>query len=190
MSKIPDILTMVAMVALAVFVWSKWGPKACTPEEVIVQTDTIYQKPDTIIVVKEPPPKVVTRVVQKWDTIKEYLPVDTAKILDDYFAKNFYSDTTTDNETYLIQVNDTISRNRIVYRDIKYTDLSPTQIINNKIIKPSHEIYVGVGVVSGEYFSFMPTVDWKMKNDNMVGVGYDIANNSFQLSFKTKIFEK
>lgn len=192
LKKIGDILLTVGVFALAVFVWTKWGPVSCDPEQVVItQTDTIYKKSDPVIVVKEPPPKIITKIVQKWDTITEYLPIDTAAILDDYFSKNFYADTTTDDTTYWVLVKDTISRNRILYRDVTYRDLSPTQIIRNTYITTSNKFFIGMDIIVGKgYSAIMPTLEWKTRNDNLFGVGYDLMNQDVQLSFKTKIFER
>jgi hypothetical protein len=188
-----DILSTIALFALAVFVWMKWGPISCDrPQpEVIVQTDTIQAEPDTITVYKIPPPVIKYRDTTIYRV--EYLnrDVDTAAILRDYFAKNYYSDITTDKKNYWIKINDTISQNNIIYRDIQYKDLSPTQIINNKVIYSRHKLFVGIDIIGGDqYFGFIPTIELKTKKDYLFGIGYDITNSNIQFSAKMKIFER
>lgn len=110
-------------------------------------------------------PKVITNTIveTKYDTIKEtiksYIPIpgpvrydttylyhdiDTAAILKDYFAEYTYNDTI-DRDTVKIYINDKVTKNKIVSRDIKYEILYPTKIIT---IKEEHyinqrEFYIG-----------------------------------------------
>lgn len=192
MKKVNDIAFTIAVLAIAVFLWWKWGPKSCDPiETIITKTDTIQQVPDTVTIYKIPPPEIKYRDTTIYETVYKDRDVDTAAILRNYFAKNHYSDISTDRKNYWIKISDTISQNKIVYRDIQYRDLSPTQIVNNKIIHKQNKVFIGVDMLAGEgYFGVIPTVEIKTKEDYLFGIGYDIANNNFQISAKMKIFER
>lgn len=191
MKRVIDIATTIALIALAVFVWIKWSPVSCSSPETITQTDTIYSRPDTVFIVKNPPPKVLTKIVKRVDTIVKYRDVDTAQILEDYFTKKYYTDVSTDDSTYWIQVNDTITENRIAYRDIEYKDLTPTKIINQTIKNNTGELYLGFDLMYGKDFqSAMPILSYKTKTDRIYGIGIDPVNGYFKASFKLKILER
>lgn len=100
-----------------------------------IKYDTIYNE--------------VTKYVPKWtekklppDTV--YKDVDTAAILKNYFAEYTYSDTI-NHDTVKIYINDKVSKNKIISRDVKYKILYPIKTIT---IKEKHyinqrEFYIG-----------------------------------------------
>ena len=168
------------------------GEKSPLPAEpvTIVKIETKY---DTIVeTVPTYIPKYKTRV--KWktktvhDTIKihDTIPVDTASVLEEYFATYAYTDTLKkDSVTFII--NDTISQNKILSRGIKYNLVYPTTIIQTEREVNQRELYVGFGLGGDrQQISYAGSeLILRTKKEKLYGVGIGI-NNSFQpiLTFK------
>lgn len=109
---------------------------------------------------------VITKIETKWDTVKidslVYIPkwktkietihdtipanIDTLDILKDYYTKYFYTDTLNLDSLGNIIINDTISRNSIVFRQITPNLLLPTTTITRDSLISKHEFYVGIGL--------------------------------------------
>jgi hypothetical protein len=168
------------------------GEKSPLPAEPVtivkIETkyDTIVEKVPTYI------PKYKTRV--KWKTktvhdtveIHDTIPVDTASVLEEYFATYAYTDTLKkDSVTFII--NDTISQNKILSRGIKYNLVYPTTIIQTEREVNQRELYVGFGLGGDrQQISYAGSeLILRTKKDKLYGVGIGI-NNSFQpiLTFK------
>jgi hypothetical protein len=166
------------------------GEKSPLPTEpiTIVKIETKY---DTIIeTVPTYIPKYKTRV--KWKTvhdtieIHDTIPVDTASVLEEYFAAYAYTDTLKkDSVTFII--NDTISQNKILSRGIKYNLVYPTTIIQTEREVNQRELYVGFGLGGDrQQISYAGSeLILRTKKEKLYGVGIGI-NNSFQpiLTFK------
>ena len=168
------------------------GEKSPIPTEpiTVVKIETKY---DTIVeTVPTYIPKYKTRV--KWktktvhDTIKihDTIPVDTASVLEEYFAAYAYTDTLKkDSVTFII--NDTISQNKILSRGIKYNLVYPTTIIQTEREVNKRELYVGFGLGGDrQQISYAGSeLILRTKKDKLYGVGIGV-NNSFQpiLTFK------
>ena len=168
------------------------GEKTPLPAEpvTIVKIETKY---DTIVeTVPTYIPKYKTRV--KWKTktvhdtveIHDTIPVDTASVLEEYFATYAYTDTLKkDSVTFII--NDTISQNKILSRGIKYNLVYPTTIIQTEREVNERELYVGFGLGGDrQQISYAGSeLILRTKKEKLYGVGIGI-NNSFQpiLTFK------
>ena len=168
------------------------GEKSPIPTEpiTVVKIETKY---DTIVeTVPTYIPKYKTRV--KWKTktvhdtieIHDTIPVDTASVLEEYFAAYAYTDTLKkDSVTFII--NDTISQNKILSRGIKYNLVYPTTIIQTEREVNERELYVGFGLGGDrQQISYAGSeLILRTKKDKLYGVGIGV-NNSFQpiLTFK------
>ena len=168
------------------------GENKGTPTEpiTVVKVETKY---DTIVeTVPTYIPKYKTRV--KWKTktvhdtveIHDTIPVDTASVLEEYFATYAYTDTLKkDSVTFII--NDTISQNKILSRGIKYNLVYPTTIIQTEREVNKRELYVGFGLGGDrQQISYAGSeLILRTKKDKLYGVGIGV-NNSFQpiLTFK------
>ena len=168
------------------------GEKSPIPTEpiTVVKIETKY---DTIVeTVPTYIPKYKTRV--KWKTktvhdtveIHDTIPVDTASVLEEYFATYAYTDTLKkDSVTFII--NDTISQNKILSRGIKYNLVYPTTIIQTEREVNKRELYVGFGLGGDrQQISYAGSeLILRTKKDKLYGVGIGV-NNSFQpiLTFK------
>ena len=168
------------------------GEKSPLPAEpvTIVKIETKY---DTIVeTVPTYIPKYKTRV--KWKTktvhdtveVHDTIPVDTASVLEEYFATYAYTDTLKkDSVTFII--NDTISQNKILSRGIKYNLVYPTTIIQTEREVNERELYVGFGLGGDrQQISYAGSeLILRTKKEKLYGVGIGI-NNSFQpiLTFK------
>ena len=111
-------------------------------------------------------PQTITEVVTKWDTLKvatkEYVPkyirktivnvdtfqapIDTMRILRDYYAKYFYTDTIKVDSLGFIVINDTVTRNLISKRDVQSNIFIPTTTVTNTTYLYKRELFWGVAV--------------------------------------------
>ena len=140
-------LLIVVLVAIILLNRNCEGKKS-QPTEPIIITDTIVRY-DTIISEKiNYIPKWKTKYITKVDTIPS--DIDTLAILKDYYAKYFYTDTLYIDTLGYAVINDTISLNSILSRDIKTNILIPTSTVTNTIYINQNEFYWGLGVYGGE----------------------------------------
>jgi len=164
------------------------GGKEITEPTVITETEIRY---DTITnEITEYVPKLVTRILRKTDTVKQTqfitqtdtisVPqkIDTNAILDDYFASYVYSDIQ-NLDSIKLEIQDTISENKIVSRSIKYSILYPTITITNTKYINRHEFYLGVGFAgSTQRLSFAGLqFNYKDKKRNLFGIGFGIDSD-------------
>jgi len=159
--------------------------------DTIIKTDTTF-----VTITKEIPtyiPKWNTKVEHDiiFDTITK---IDTTYVLGDYFATYVYNDTIK-KDTITIYINDSIHKNKIKNRNVKYKLLYSTISTTNTIIQNKHEFYVGpklVGSNKGINF-FGPEVLWRTKNKQVYSLGIGIDGNlqpNLSLSTYWKIGKK
>ena len=144
-----NLQTLLIVVLVAIILLNRnCGGKTPQPTEPTIITDTIIQY-DTIRIEKiNYIPKWKTKYITKVDTIPS--DIDTLAILKDYYAKYFYTDTLHIDTLGYAVINDTISRNSILSRDIKTNILIPTSTVTNTIYINRREVYWGLGLYSGE----------------------------------------
>ena len=146
-------------------------------------------------------PITITKTVTKWDTLKidslVYKPqwrtkittvhdtipakIDTLSILKDYYTKYFYTDTLNLDSLGNIVINDTISKNSIIFREIKPNVLIPTTTITNTVYINNREFYVGFGLKgkSNQLNHLGGELLYRTKNKQVYGVGVGL-NQDFQ----------
>jgi len=106
--------------------------------------------------------------------------VDTAAILECYFTKYAYLDTLADTNI-VIAIRDTISRNRILFRDYTYQIKRPQVIQNTAIEEPKRlSLYVGASAAFNKNLlvGLSPELMLVGKNKTVYGLGYDLLNKS------------
>ena len=172
--------------------------KATTTEPVkVVKVETKY---DTIVKeVTSYVPEYRTEV--KWKTktihdtieVHDTIPIDTASILEDYFKAYAYNDTLKEDSITLI-VNDIISQNQIMSRNIKYSLVYPTTIIQTEREVNKRELYLGFGIGGDrQQLSFVGSeLLLRNKKERIYGVGLGINQNfepilTFKMSWKVKM---
>ena len=137
--------------------------------EVVTQWDTVKVENTKYI------PKVIERIVVNIDTFAT--PIDTLSVLQDYYAKYFYTDTIKIDTLGYVTINDTITRNLISFRDVQSEILIPTTTITNTVYINKRELYWGTTLngdrtqlnnLSGNFL-------YKTKKRNVynIGVGVD-----------------
>ena len=156
-------------------------------------------------------PEVITEVVTKWDTLKvtkkEYVPkyirktiididtfqapIDTVSILKDYYAKYFYTDTIKIDTLGTIIVNDTVTRNLILMRDVQSNIFIPTTTVTNTVYLYKREFYGGIAIgstnqavqnINGEFL-------YVNKKRNAYGFGVGL-NPDFQPIYTVRMYWK
>ena len=175
------------------------GEKSPLPTEPVkvVKVETKY---DTIVKeVTSYVPEYRTEVKWKTKTIHDIIevhdtiPIDTASILEDYFKAYAYNDTLKEDSITLI-VNDIISQNQIMSRNIKYSLVYPTTIIQTEREVNKRELYLGFGIGGDrQQLSFAGgELLLRNKKERIYGVGLGINNNfepilTFKMSWKVKM---
>ena len=175
------------------------GENKDTPTEPVkvVKVETKY---DTIVKeVTSYVPEYRTEV--KWKTktihdtieVHDTIPIDTASILEDYFKAYAYNDTLKEDSITLI-VNDIISQNQIMSRNIKYSLVYPTTIIQTEREVNKRELYLGFGIGGDrQQLSFVGSeLLLRNKKERIYGVGLGINQNfepilTFKMSWKVKM---
>jgi len=188
-NNIQTIIIVVLVVVIILLRECGGGKEVVEPEiERIVKIETKY---DTIV--KNVPtyiPEYRTRVVTKTihDTI--HLPIDTASILEDYFATYAYIDTIDADSIDLI-IFDTISQNKILSRSIDYSLIYPTTTITKEKVINKIEFYVGFGLMGNKsqinYLGSEFMLRTKKKQAYGIGIG---LNNEFQPVVGFKMYWK
>ena len=155
----------------------------------IIKTEVVT-KWDTVEVAKtEYVPKIIEKVVVDIDTFTA--PIDTVSVLEDYYAKYFYTDTIQIDTLGSVVINDTITRNLISFRDVQSNIFIPTTTITNTVYLNRREFYGGISLtgqptqldfINGELL-------YKGKKRNAYGVGVGI-NNELVPIYTFKVFWK
>lgn len=164
---------------------------------------------ENITVITEP--ITITKTITRWDTLKVdrlvYVPkwktttttihdtifadIDTLSILKDYYAKYFYTDTIGLDSLGSIVVNDTVSKNSILFREIQPNVLIPTTTVTNTVYINKNEFYGGVGLqgktdqlnyLGGELL-------WKTTKKQVYGFGVGV-NQDFQPVLSGRVYWK
>ena len=155
----------------------------------IVKTEVVT-KWDTVEVAKtEYVPKIIEKVVVDIDTFTA--PIDTVSVLEDYYAKYFYTDTIQIDTLGSVVINDTITRNLISFRDVQSNIFIPTTTITNTVYLNRREFYGGISLtgqptqldfINGELL-------YKGKKRNAYGIGVGI-NQELVPIYTFKVFWK
>ena len=106
--------------------------------EVVTQWDTVKVEKTKYV------PKVIERIVVNIDTFAT--PIDTLSVLQDYYAKYFYTDTIKIDTIGYVTINDTITRNLISFRDVQSNIFIPTTTITNTVYLNRREFFGGISV--------------------------------------------
>lgn len=155
--------------------------------EVITKIEVRY---DTVQTIKETYiPKWKTKYVVEIDTFST--PIDTIAILKNYYAKYFYSDTLKIDTLGYAIINDTITQNTILARDIRTNILIPTTTITKEIYLNKNEFYWGVGLQGrSDQLNYLGgELLFKSKKKNVYGFGLGV-NQNFQPVLSGRIYWK
>ena len=180
-------LLIVVLVVIILFMRSCSGGSDPVEPEVITKIEVRY---DTIETVKETYiPKWKTKIVTEVDTFQ--VQIDTLAILKDYYAKYVYSDTLQIDTIGYAVINDTITRNTILARDIRTNILIPTTTITKEIYLNKNEFYWGLGL-SGrtDQINYLGSeLLWKNKKKQAYGFGIGV-NQNFQPVISGRMYWK
>ena len=173
-------LLIVVLVAIILFMRACSGSKTPTPtSEPITLTQTVTKwdtlKIDSLVYV----PRWKTKVNTIHDTI--LADIDTLNILKDYYTKYFYTDTLNLDSLGNIIINDTISRNSIIFRKITPNILFPTTTVTNTVYINKREFYGGFGIKGkSDQLNYLGgELLFRTKNKQAYSVGVGI-NQDFQ----------
>jgi hypothetical protein len=134
-------------------------------------------------------PKYVTKTITEHDTVPA--DIDTLSILKDYYTKYFYSDIIDLDSLGTITIDDTISKNSIIWRKVKPSLYIPTTTITRDSLISKNEFYYGFGLAGNrEQFSYVGgELLYRSKRKKIIGAGIGINQNlqpnvSFRMMWK------
>lgn len=178
-------LLIVALIIIILFLRSCSGKSTPNPNPTVItkieyKWDTLYTETPVYI------PKWKDRIKYKTDTVY----IDTNAVVEDYFASYYYEDIIS-NDSITITIKDTISRNKIKNRALKYSILYPTKIITRDSIVNERGFYAGLGV--GGTSSFLNYIGgefiFKSRKKTAFGIGVGV-NQNFQPVFNGRLYWK
>ena len=183
-----NIQTLLIVVLITLLFFQRSCSSTPPPDpEVITKIEVKY---DTIETVKEVyVPKWRTKVVT--ETISVPTEIDTTAILQDYYTKYFYSDTLQIDTVGFAIINDTISRNMVLARDVRTNILIPTTTITKEIYLNKNELYWGVGLQGRtDQINYLGTeLLWRTKKRSVYGFGMGV-NQDFQPVLSGRMYWK
>lgn len=179
----------IILIGIILFLWFTRG--CGDGNSVEIKTDTItsvHYIHDTLW--HQLPPRIIhtpVKIVYK----EPEMYFDTASVIEKYYASMYYEEKWEDS-IMDIRINDTISANEIVYRDVKYFRKTPTTVVTN-LITPKEtakvKVFAGfnIGGNENELSSFTPELELIMYDKRAFSVGYNLQNKSVELGVKWKI---
>jgi hypothetical protein len=139
---------------------------------IVNHRDTVYfdnPVPYKVIYVQE---KILHDTLEKFETVLEH--VDSARILEQYLAKRYYSNTSPV-EYGTVIINDTVTQNRITGRSVILNQNIPEITKTVTLRDPKRNVFyagiVALGNAANLPYASGLTFDLKLKNDMMIGGG-------------------
>jgi hypothetical protein len=170
-------LLIVVLVIIILIMRSCGGSDNTTPitptidnnPKVVTLYDTIFEDKPIYI------PKWNDRVTV--DTVPA--DIDTLSILKDYYAKYFYTDTLHIDTLGYAVVNDTISRNKVLSRNVTTNILIPNTTVTNTVYINNREWYWGLGLAgkSSQLNYLGGGIMLKTKKKQIYGLGIGVNQN-------------
>ena len=121
----------------------------------------------------------------------KYHTIDTALILSDYFSKYYYQDTILNDTFGLIILRDTITQNKISYRN-PHISIYPRLIKQTTLLKqvapPKAKLFLGLGLGRNlTHFSLSPSLMLITKKETAYSLSYDLLNHDIYFTMYWKI---
>lgn len=166
--------------------------RACSPSAETINThstDTvthIVRRVDTVQLIDTCYiPKISYRV--KIDTI-----IDTVFILQEYFTKNYYTDTILNSSKGFVSIDDIVYQNKIISRT-PTIKLYPETIIETRTVSvitpPRVKVFVGFGINATAGFNPGLNANFALltKKDHLYSIGFDVINKRVDLGIYWKL---
>lgn len=182
-------LERLIILVLGVFLLLNTQCEKAEEPKVITKVETKW---DTITkVTTEYVPQWSTRVEYRWDTVHTPLSIDTAMVINDYFAKYYYTDTLEVDTLGYVTISDTIHKNQLTSRTTLVDVRIPTKTVTNTIIQNKRELYwgIGLGTKTQEFNYLSGELLYRTKNKHAYGFGLGVDNN-FQPIYSGRIYWK
>ena len=178
----PFVIVIAILVLLLILCKECQRCKPCPDVEtetiIVYKTDTVWKE------------IVITQIdtVFKYVFIDKPIPpdADCDEVKQDYFGCRYYEETLIDNDTLAyLQINDSVCRNRLVYRDWTYINKVPkivetVEIITTKtIIEPCNRFNLGIGGTLGgntDRFNAGASIMLQTNKKSSYTVSYDFIN--------------
>lgn len=180
------VIIFLLLVCSSVYIWKSIN-KYDVPEEVISTKTVKVLIHDTI----------THRVISKYkvvDSIFVEVPVlvDSALVVKRYFAKYYYKDIIKDSNL-VININDTISQNKLIFRKLTYKLLKPTVInynTNTTLLQRKKYWFASAFMYTNKDFNALGINANYIHDKNIFGAGYDFLNKGIYFQFGYCVLSK
>lgn len=170
--------------------WCK-NPKTITEvqHDTIVKTEQVTVV-DTLLVTKLVPKTIVKTVTQMAELTKE----DSARIAAEFFETKSYSDTLLNDHRGIIRIDEQVTQNSIINRQLYYTHINTKEIktvvtTNTVIQPPTWDLFAQVLIVPGlDNISVTPGLILMNPKGYGGGFHYDVVGHTIGVSFMYKLF--
>ncbi len=187
--KANNLIIVALTITIGILLFLRGCGKPDTITEIKTEIDTLYLPGKDSI--HELPVKVPVPYLVEVPVITE-IPaiVDTAKILRDFFTKNFYSDSTK-NDSVVIYYKAEVTRNALKEIRHSYRLTIPQMVIKQTTtittVQSRQLAFIGVDLTSnGTNLGFYPSIYFDTKKA-MFGGGFDPLNKSLKIGVYGKI---
>ena len=176
------VFALIAAIVLVVIFKDCTGPGNDTEAQDVNIYDTVY-KVDTVRIESisyVPKYRTVYRTTNTTERV-----IDTVEVVKEFFEKRVYNDTLRDS-LFTVYLVDTIFENKIISRSYSGQILSKTETITKTVYPNPTYISAGAILTSGEKPGISPML-YFTKNKHTVGLGYDVLNKGFTVSYQYKL---
>lgn len=162
----------------------------------ITDTVIIIEPGDTIVLEKEIPVPEPVYVKLPPDTILQYLKIDTAEILSDYYKKRFYQDTLKNDTDAFIRHDFSVFRNRLTNSKLFFQNKRKKLVIKQTLspVESRKIKFYGGLSVGRKYNEFGMGLSLALctRNDQLYALTYDVINKDvyFTIFWKIKFENK
>lgn len=185
-----NIFSIAIVILLLILVFSKPGDGI--PEQPKIERDTVWIKFDSIVYQQ---PQIIETIERENhyyipDSTYEGLLMQFEKIVQKYIAVNVHSDTLKIDDIGYVHVRDSVTENKIKWRDYNYSLNYPeTTVTIREPYVPKNQFYFGGGLQTGPVDAVKAGLLFKNKRDAIIKGSVGLTNN-LQFQFDAEAYFK
>jgi hypothetical protein len=174
--KLANILLVVVLIVAALAIKDRFFPSTVVKTKTVTVRDTVYHDTTIYRQLPAPDPDTIVKTKTQHDTIRLLDSIDLVnrylELYDNYYAKRYYSDTFQVDTSTRFVIQDTVTKNQIIYRDWQYNTRQATSINNITNINQQTSRFL-IGAEAG-FRSVTPALIFQ-KQDIYYKAGYSLG---------------